>query len=96
MKIGMEFRDTHINNIDFTHIEEGNPGCGGTQYEFILLAHHLLRLNKGYEVIMFHVSDNVFENGVIDVKVNCIDDIPQAAKDAQVDILLFWSTHEEK
>lgn len=95
MKIGMEFRDTHIKNIDFTHIEEGNPGCGGTQYEFALLAHHLLRLNKGYEIVMFHVSDNIFEDGVIDVKVNCIDDIPQAAKDAQVDILLFWSTHEE-
>lgn len=91
MKIGMEFRDTTISGIDFSHVEDGNPGCGGTQFEFALLAHHLLKLNKGYEIVFFHLSDNCFEEGCKSVKLSSLQDMPRAAKEENVDVFLFWS-----
>ncbi len=94
MKIGMEFRDANISNIDFTNIENGNPGCGGTQFEFALLAHHLLKLDCEYEIYFFHLSDNVFDHRIKDIKVDSMDEIPFAAKSEGIDLFLFWSTHD--
>jgi glycosyltransferase involved in cell wall biosynthesis len=96
MRIGMEFRDNSISNIDFSDVTKGNPGCGGTQYEFALLAHHLLIIHPEYEIFFFHVSENTFEKGIKSVKLNCIEETPKAAKDCNIDLLIFWSTHDDK
>lgn len=97
MRIGMEFRDNTVSNIDFSHVELGNPGCGGTQFEFALLAHHLLKMDKGYEIIFFHFSkSNTFERGIKEIIIDDTNDIPEAATNAKVDVLLFWSTHDDE
>jgi glycosyltransferase involved in cell wall biosynthesis len=97
MIIGMEFRDIKFSSMDFSNIELGNPGCGGTHYEFILLAHHLLKINKDYKIILFHYSNNIFESKIDCIKVNDSNEIPFLAKKHGVDILLFWaSAHNDK
>ena len=96
MIIGMEFRDNGFSNLDFSHIEKGNPGCGGTQYEFALLAHHLLKTMPNAEIVFFHFNENVFESGIREIRISNLQEIPEKAKAACVDILIFWSTHNRE
>ncbi len=45
MHIGFFFEDIGLDHIDLSNPEKGNPGIGGTQYLFLLLAYNL---NKKY------------------------------------------------
>ena len=96
IRIGMEFRDFGFSCLDFTSIEDGNPGCGGTQYEFALLAHHLIKSGFDCEIVFFHSNDNFFNPKIKDVKVKSLNDIPKAANDYKIDILIFWPTHDQE
>lgn len=47
MKVGFYLENRAIPDVDFTKPEEGNPGCGGTEYLFASLPVYLKNLGRG-------------------------------------------------
>ncbi len=51
-------------NMDFRNPQLGNPGIGGTQYEFILLAYALVNFSDCEVNIYCHEDSNIYPDGV--------------------------------
>ena len=41
MKVAFYLENKDIQNVDFSHPELGNPGCGGTQFLFAATPYYL-------------------------------------------------------
>lgn len=50
MKIAFFVPNANVSNIDFTTVEEGNPGVGGSEYSAILVASSLCK--RGYDNVI--------------------------------------------
>lgn len=60
IKIGIELPDYRLSNIDISAPERGNPGVGGSEFLFVLLAYELeKKYNKEFEVYIMHYSKTV-------------------------------------
>lgn len=60
MKIAMLFQDNGIWGRDLSHPEKGNPGIGGTEYCFLMLAYYLQKeYGEMVELTMYHFRDNI-------------------------------------
>lgn len=56
-KVGIEIPDENFSKVDLSTPELGNPGVGGSEYLFTLLASELKK--NGINVVIYHYSDNV-------------------------------------
>lgn len=96
MKIGIVVEDTGLSNIDFSNVEKGNPGVGGTVFEEILLTNSLA-MKKGIEIVLYVSSlQNKYNKKLLLKEVNDRYDIPSFAKSDGVDILLFCTGKNSK
>ena len=57
LKVGVELPEDKIYGVDLSRPELGNPGVGGSEYLFALLASELYK--NGMDVTIYHYSDNV-------------------------------------
>ncbi len=65
IKLGF-YVDIRHKNLDCSHIERGNPGLGGTQYQMLLLAYHLANTYKDKFNVYLFVDEKVkFANSQI-------------------------------
>lgn len=88
MKIGIVVEDSGLYDIDFSHVNEGNPGVGGTVYEEVLLAYTLTKNNEAIVVLYVHNNNKYFDGA----KIVCINNDAELLQDAaknELDILLF-------
>ena len=88
MKIGIVVEDSGLYDIDFSHVNEGNPGVGGTVYEEVLLAYTLTKNNEATVVLYVHNNNKYFDGAKI-VCINCDAELLQDAAKNELDILLF-------
>lgn len=44
MKISFYLDNSKIQHVDFSQVEEGNPGCGGTEYSIVSCVHALTKM----------------------------------------------------
>lgn len=86
MKIGIELPDNNICHIDFSRPERGNPGVGGSEYLFSLLARELYLNN--IDITIYHYNDNVLPDGIKhDIVESTIEMLHKASADG-MDILI--------
>jgi len=83
MKVGLYLENKNISDVDLSKPEEGNPGIGGTQFNFITLP---VYFNKQYPgKAQFTIYANTVKNLPDSIKCkkveNCIDGAKNAAKD---------------
>lgn len=95
MKVGLyiKFIDTDKMNID--NLQKGNPGIGGTEYLFLLLALMLSNTNH-YDVYIY--SENRIENfasKLNNIVVNSIYAAIIQAKNDEIDIFIFPPSTEK-
>lgn len=90
MKIGFLIEDRGFDNICFGNIEEGNPGVGGTWYEFVLVAYCLKKYRPDYDILIYHYN---LTNTLPEILKSCIIASDLAAiEDAvqnKVDFMVF-------
>lgn len=89
LHIGIELTDYNFCNVDLSKVENGNPGVGGSEYLFALLALSLKKYaaNK-MEVTVYHYSSNKLPDDIEDVIVgDCFELLRQAEN--HVDILIY-------
>lgn len=78
--VGLYVSDSGFSGIDFKNIDNGNPGIGGTQFEFVLLAYYLSQ-DERYEVIIFHMNENYYPERC---QHNVVNDFEEAVKNASL------------
>lgn len=86
IKIGIELPDEKINGVDFSKPELGNPGVGGSEYLFSLLASELSK--KNCDITIFHYNHNIVcansNNFIVQDSISMIKE----AQDKRIDILI--------
>lgn len=94
MKLGIYIGGTPNRQIDCRHIlEEGNPGIGGTEYEFVMLSIYIGKNINKYSEISF----TVFQTGrytlpdYITTKNVSLNEMPNMASQNNVDVLIIDS-----
>lgn len=56
MKVGFYFDKRNAGNLDCTDILKGNPGVGGSEYEFLLVSYLLEKRNNDLDIVLFSAS----------------------------------------
>lgn len=87
IRVGVFLNNKGTSNVDVSHLEDGNPGMGGTQFEFFILLTELQRLAK-YELFYFGTA---IQKGLDDVNTIVVSDIYQAfhkCNELGIDILI--------
>lgn len=67
IKIGVEIPDEKFSGIDLSNPELGNPGVGGSEYLFTLLASQLKK--RGLDITIYHYSENTLPENSRDYMV---------------------------
>ncbi|MGN0347059.1 MAG: glycosyltransferase family 4 protein [Lachnospiraceae bacterium] len=94
MKIAMLFQDNGIRDKDLSHPEKGNPGIGGTEYCFLMLAYYLQKLyGEMVELTMFHFRDNILP--APGKKVENIAQAFQLCMEENADVVLLKNRQED-
>jgi glycosyltransferase involved in cell wall biosynthesis len=62
LRIAFFFENEGLENVRFDEIELGNPGCGGTQYTFMLEAYDLTK--AGVDVVVYATSPGIFPSEI--------------------------------
>ena len=57
MKIGMYLNNEGHKNVDLHEINLGNPGIGGSEYWFYILAYYLTEYYKDVECVFFTTNN---------------------------------------
>ena len=97
MKLAFEINDKGFTGIDLSNPEKGNPGVGGTQFEFVLLINSLIHLtNHKYDIIVYHYSDNIYHSSVRGYIVGTEEEVLKKAEEEKVDLLIYKTDKDSK
>lgn len=90
MRIAFEINDKGFHNIDLSKPIKGNPGVGGTWYEFALVIYALKEYGKrNDELVIYHYNDNVYPEGILCKRLHSENELFRNAKNDSVDLLVF-------
>ncbi len=53
MKVGFYFDTAGKDGLDCSNITQGNPGMGGSEYEFLIVSYLLQQRDNGIEPVLF-------------------------------------------
>lgn len=88
-RIAFFLDNKHISSVNCRQILAGNPGIGGTEYLFIVVAYLLSIRNNGLEVKTFTSDDGAFPKGYDYEVVGGFPDAVKRASDYGFDCLIF-------
>lgn len=80
MKVSLFIGNSGLKDVDLSNILDGNPGIGGTQYMFFLLA-HLLSVRENDIDVMLYCTEECMSLPVPDIRV--VSDVAEAYIDAK-------------
>ena len=58
MTIAFYINNSQFPDLDCSGLQEGNPGIGGTWYEFLLISQQLAERNNGIDVVLYLQVEN--------------------------------------
>lgn len=92
MKVAFYLENKDIQNVDFSHPELGNPGCGGTQFLFAATPYYLKKyFDSSYEVFILSNNINYLPRNINSFKVENIFAAAKLAKKIQCDFFIYRS-----
>lgn len=96
MKVGFLIDDRGFHNICFENIEKGNPGVGGTWYEFALVSTLLQKECPNDYVFVFHFNKSNLFHPSLNVRIigNELEAIALAG-DLHIDYIVFRNGKDE-
>lgn len=95
MKIAFYFQNANLSSIDCGHLEEGNPGMGGTEYAIVSLV-TMLSSNPAsdYEIILF-VNQTAGVPPGLDIRVvDNYKQLQQTIVDDKIDFIVLKHTDQ--
>lgn len=95
MKIGFIFEDDGIRNVNLNNPNEGNPGIGGTQYQFLILGYYIAKFYNDIEVNFYLRHNKSIPKCINSIFIeDSLSAIKRAKKD-EVDIIIFRATDDK-
>lgn len=88
MHIGFFFEDRGLENIDLSNPEKGNPGIGGTQYLFLLLAYSLNK-KYNYKITFINYTDAKLPKSIKKYKISNENECLEICDKLKVDFLIY-------
>lgn len=90
IKIGVELPDYNLINVDLSSPENGNPGVGGSEFLFSLLAFELeKKYGKEFEVYIMHYSKTVkIPNNIGEILIDSNIELIDKCSEREFDILI--------
>jgi len=97
MKIGLYLNNRKVGDVDLSNPEKGNPGIGGTQFNFITLPYYFQKYfpNKHNFIIYAHNISKLPETLKGKAISNSIDALKHANQD-KCDIMIWRPNNEEE
>ena len=80
IKVGIEIPDQSFEGVDLSQPELGNPGVGGSEYLFTLLASELAK--RGIKITVYHYNRNILPTNLCE---HIVEDSIEMINKAQVD-----------
>lgn len=87
-KIALYVDDSGFQDLDCSSVNRGNPGIGGTQYEFLLLGKNL---PTDCETTIFHLNENRLPENCCDRIVSGFETAVAISKQEGYDVLICHS-----
>lgn len=88
IKLGIEFNDKNLLNIDISEPENGNPGIGGSEYLFALLGRYLSKASDAFDLYFFCYGKTKLPEGTTSVIVTDNLDMLKKADELGIEILV--------
>lgn len=97
LKVGLYLENKNIANVDLSKPEEGNPGIGGTQYNFITLPYYFIKYFPNEIEFVWYANNTGNLPGVIESHEveDCINAVETAVKQ-NCDMFIWRPTTDEK
>lgn len=93
MHIGIYINNENIADVNCKNLLLGNPGIGGTEYCILLLAQVYKMYYSNNKVTLFVANQGNLPEVDNYVIVNDIDDLPERAKEEDIDILVVSAVY---
>ena len=89
-RIAFWFENNLISNVDMTFPIEGNPGVGGTEYQFVLLA-HMLQTVKSDEIEIYFLVEKIqsIPSSIKQIQVSNFAGAYDLSAELGIDFLIF-------
>lgn len=93
IRIGLLLDAKGISSVDLSHPERGNPGVGGTQYCFLLLAYYLNKFYESeYDIYIFSYEQLKLPNGIQSILIQDLNDLPRVTE--SIDIIIAKQSND--
>lgn len=94
IKVGLYLVNKGYNGVDLSKPEDGNPGIGGTQYNFITLPFYYMKFFDNVEFVFYANITDALPQGFESVQVQDLTDAAQKAKENGCDIFIYRPTED--
>lgn len=91
MKIGFLFEDKGIKDKNLLNPQLGNPGIGGTEFMFIILAHYLIEMYSDIEITFFRQGNELINEKINIVRIHNTTDLFDCSDLNKMDIMIVNS-----
>lgn len=89
MKIGFFLDSKGIEDVNFSNIEDGNPGVGGTQFMILSISYYIKKIDRDIDILLLTTSDLNLPNNLEYKVCNNIVEATKTASNENCDIFVF-------
>ena len=94
IKVGLYLVNKGYKGVDLSSPENGNPGIGGTQYNFLTLPYYYMKYFDDVEFVFYaHLTDKLPE-GFEATEVTGVTDAARKAKEGGCDLFIYRPTQD--
>ena len=86
-KIAFYLDKGNLEQLDYSTFKKGNPGMGGSEYEFLLVSQLLRERNNGLEIIL--LSETKLPPPIYAHRVNGMDNVCSYCRENKYDVLVI-------
>lgn len=97
INVALELRDKDLYGLDLSHPENGNPGIGGSEWLFLMLAQYLqIFYAKKYRISIFHYSDCKIPEGIKDIRIKTEEELLKMLETSGDEIIIHQIAKSKK
>ena len=96
IKVGLYLTNKGIKDVDLSNPEKGNPGIGGTQFNFITLPYYYNKYYNNVDFTFYAHDVKYLPNGINKVKANSATDAVIKAKKDKCDLFIYRPTQDKE
>lgn len=96
INVALELQDKNLKGLDFSFPENGNPGIGGSEWLFLMLARYLqIYFPKEYRISIYHYSNCKIPEGIKDIHIESEDDLLEILETSGDQIIIHQIAKEK-